>query len=305
MSDTKELIFCRLCGSKKFIFLVNDIETLIGEKYSLKQCLSCTFVTIYPLPDPETLSRYYTSEYWQDSQHEHFGIGHKFFSFRMQPALRDLKRILPNGKRLLDWGTGDGSWLKVVRRAGYEGWGIDQYQTNPNNEFIRSGDIESVDFPDEHFDALTCFHVIEHLHDPISNFNAAMRKLKPGGIMIIELPNIDSLGFRIFRKKWQPLELPTHINHFSPKTLAKVIKINGRAKIIKQRYFSLRASPAALVLSIFPNLSPKYVRKFHRGRYPLSLKFIYFILQVLICPVSMSIAALNRGSIMCFTIIKL
>ena len=98
--------------------------------------------------------------------------------------------------------------------------------------------------------------------------------------MVIEVPNIDSLGFRFFRNKWQPLEIPTHLNHFGPKTLSKVILSDEKSQIIRKRYFSLRASPAALVLSIFPRLNPRRVREAKDGQRSFFKLPIYLFFQM-------------------------
>jgi hypothetical protein len=121
--------------------------------------------------------------------------------------------------------------------------------------------------------------------------------LKTGGVIIVEVPNLDSVGFQIFKHRWQPLEIPTHLNHFTPATLQRVFETAGNVKILKTEFFSHRISPAALVLSLFPALSPRNTRKKYKGRYPLPRLGVYFLMQLLSYPLAAAGSLLGRGEI--------
>jgi len=293
---------CRLCGSKNYRTLLKGIKTAYDEEYALVQC-ACGFISISPMPDEKTLKKYYDQDYWDSGENASKSGINKLFEIRMRPALRRLKKHLPNGGRVLDWGAGDGQWVRMMADAGFESIGIDQYSVNPDNENFINGGIEARELSNRQFDAITCFHVLEHLRDPIKSIENALGKLRKHGIMIIEVPNIYSSWFTIFKKRWQPLEVPTHLNHFNPETLGKII-LDNRADIITKEFFSLRASPSVPVLSVFPGLTPKLVRRLHQGRYPLPLKLLYLLLQMMACPLCMITAMLKRGSIMRITLIK-
>jgi hypothetical protein len=116
-------------------------------------------------------------------------------------------------------------------------------------------------------------------------------------LIIIEAPNLESVGFQIFKRRWQPLEIPTHLNHFTAATLQKVFESAGKIQIVKTEFFSHRISPSALVLSAFSSLSPRRTRKKYKGRYPVPLLGLYLILQLLAYPFALAGSIIGRGEI--------
>ena len=82
------------------------------------------------------------------------------------------------------------------------------------------GDILDAQFAASSFDAITCFHVFEHLLKPREVLSKVSDWLKPGGIFYVLVPNIDSAGAHVFRSYWYALELPRHVFHYSPKSLS-------------------------------------------------------------------------------------
>jgi hypothetical protein len=94
------------------------------------------------------------------------------------------------------------------------------------------------------------------------------------------------------------LELPTHFNFFSPTSLKHLVGLLGGARVVAMTQFSLRASPAALVLSLAPWLQPKRVRRETGGRYPAYLKMLYLGMQALALAPALLAAGLGRGCIL-------
>jgi SAM-dependent methyltransferase len=84
------------------------------------------------------------------------------------------------------------------------------------------GDILDAPFAPGSFDAITCFHVFEHLYQPRDVLAKISAWLKPGGVFYTMMPNIDSAGARLFGSYWYALELPRHLYHFSPASLKAV-----------------------------------------------------------------------------------
>jgi 2-polyprenyl-3-methyl-5-hydroxy-6-metoxy-1,4-benzoquinol methylase len=124
------------------------------------------------------------------------------------------------GYRLLDIGCGNGTFLLKAREAGWQVVGID-----PDPKAIEMarqfgldthvGFIDVLDGQAECFDVITLSHVIEHIHDPRAALSAIQRLLKPGGMLYLETPNIQSLGFSIFGKNWRGIESPRHVVLYS------------------------------------------------------------------------------------------
>lgn len=288
---------CRICGDKQSLAMLSGLKSRFGKQYSLHQCQQCSFVSIEPLPSSTILAKHYHQDYWQSKEGKTSDLLNLLYKLRMLGIIREIKRLVPHKGRILDWGAGDGSLLKLLEKEAFCCWGIDIYSADPNEKNLINTTIEEIPLPNNFFDAITCFHVFEHIYNPLASLKKAFSLLKTGGIIIVEVPNIFSGGFQIFKKKWYPLDIPVHLNHFSPVTMKRLFNIVGKTQTLKTDTFSHRHSPSSIVLSLFPSLSPPRVRAGNSGQYPLQLMMLYLVLQVAAYPFSLIESLINRGEI--------
>jgi ubiquinone/menaquinone biosynthesis C-methylase UbiE len=288
---------CRLCGGKGQQAILHDISTRDNDLFALNRCDHCALVTTYPMPSEKLLQQYYDRNYWQSGQLKSSISLDTLYRWRMAPIVSAIRKYTAHDGKILDWGCGDGSFIRLLRSFGLHCFGIDAYKKDLNDPCILNATIQNAGFPDEYFDIITCFHVLEHLTDPLASVKHALMLLKTGGLIIIEVPNLDSVGFQIFKRRWQPLEIPTHLNHFTPVTLQKVFEAAGKIQIVKTEFFSRRISPSALVLSAFASLAPRRTRKKYKGRYPLLLLSLYLSLQLFAYPFALAGSLIRRGEI--------
>jgi 2-polyprenyl-3-methyl-5-hydroxy-6-metoxy-1,4-benzoquinol methylase len=144
--------------------------------------------------------------------------------------------LLPfrEGGRLLDIGCGNGGYLALMQALGWEVAGI---ETDPVaadlarsslGAPVHTGTIDDAPMEKASFDAVTVVHVLEHVADPADFLGRAAGFLKPGGRLVAVMPNIGSLGHRLFREDWYHLDPPRHFSAFSPRTLARcAVKAGG------------------------------------------------------------------------------
>jgi len=130
---------------------------------------------------------------------------------------------------IVDIGCGKGDYLEMMQHMGWKVLGIEPYSviagiTENKGIPIFKGTLSEARLPDSFADQVTMNHVIEHLHDPISELKECLRILKPAGRLVIRTPNTDSLGHRIFNKHWLALEVPRHLYLFSFNSLYKILK---------------------------------------------------------------------------------
>ncbi|MFA0754087.1 MAG: hypothetical protein IMHGJWDQ_001870 [Candidatus Fervidibacter sp.] len=141
---------------------------------------------------------------------------------RLTMGLGAMLRPWKEHGRLLDIGCGNGSYLAMMKRLGWEvvGTEIDpkaaDIATSSLGIFVHVGDLKDAPFEHASFDVITMSHVIEHVADPIDFLRTAARFLKPGGEMIVVTPNLSSLGSRIFGADWYCLDPPRHLYLFTP-----------------------------------------------------------------------------------------
>lgn len=144
-------------------------------------------------------------------------------------------RFLPRpnfGHRLLDIGCGNGAFLAKATSAGWAVVGIDfdpkaVEATREQGFDARVGAIDLFAGESNCFDAVTLSHVVEHVHDPIALLNDISRLLKPGGVLYVETPNIESLGSRIYRENWRGIEAPRHLVLFNHESLNAAMVATG------------------------------------------------------------------------------
>ena len=93
---------------------------------------------------------------------------------------------------------------------------------------VHIGTLETApDRPEAYYDLVVAWMVIEHLHDPIRGLAKLARWTRPGGTLALSVPNAGALEFTLFRDAWYALQLPTHLYHFTPPTLSRLLSKTG------------------------------------------------------------------------------
>jgi 2-polyprenyl-3-methyl-5-hydroxy-6-metoxy-1,4-benzoquinol methylase len=176
------------------------------------------------------------------------------YGFQMQPASRwghlvmhllppplrlewdHYARHLPKPKseknKLLDVGCGNGEFLSRAKWQGWDAYGIDFDEqalshARENGISVTHGAVEPEKFKPESFDAITSNQVIEHMHEPIEFLKTLYSWLKPGGILWLGTPNMDSDSHRHFGRDWYCLHPPQHLFIFSAKSLVHSMQATG------------------------------------------------------------------------------
>ncbi len=150
---------------------------------------------------------------------------------RLRRLLNAFPPFLGSG-RLLDVGCATGRFLSLMSALGWEVSGIEAdpeaaakaRQVTPR---IFVGDPTEAAFPDGHFDVATAFHVLEHLPDPLGTLRKMIRWTAPGGLIIVEVPNVGGWGGRLFGRYWSGLEFPRHLIQFTPATMGRMVEFAG------------------------------------------------------------------------------
>ncbi len=134
--------------------------------------------------------------------------------------------------RYLDVGCGSGGVLGVAQALGWHvaGVEVDEAAAKKARRFsarVHVGDLLGAPFEPGEFDVVTAFHVLEHVPDPVGAVRRMLEWLAPDGLIVVEVPNAGGLGARLFGRAWSGLELPRHLSHFTPATLARVVAQAG------------------------------------------------------------------------------
>ncbi len=227
--NPKNYVACDLCGAAEPKFVLES-RTLDGP---LVECLSCGFRYVgtrrseltFGIGKPhETTDNVRTA----NAQFRNLGLEeeHRLAGLNAKWRLDLIRKIKPMGK-LLEVGCARGDFLQAA------GPFFDVYGVEPNPELAaEAGRVAPVHCdiiertPWSGFDVVVSFHVIEHVNSPRSFIRAVSEKLKPGGVLVIETPNIDSLPFKIFRTQWRQF-IPEHYFFFDPDTMGRLLSLHG------------------------------------------------------------------------------
>jgi 2-polyprenyl-3-methyl-5-hydroxy-6-metoxy-1,4-benzoquinol methylase len=272
-SKMKNIEKCPICEKKDFNFLFNGDDKLLGipGTFSLFECKNCKLIFLNPQPDYSDLVKYYSNEKYYslkkiDTISKKLKI--KIFLYKtyfdekdknlfLRALLSPLKflirgtRIVYNSN-LLDIGSGSGQFLYEMKKfnmnvAGVEPGNLDKAGNKKYNLNIKNSDLISAKYQENFFDIITMNHVLEHLNNPNEVLLKINRIMKKKGVLIIGIPNTNSISKKIFDKNWLALDVPRHLFNYSDKNIKFLLEKNG-FKITKIRYNS---RPNQFVVSLF------------------------------------------------------
>jgi len=219
---------CNLCGSTK-VRQVADRDR-DGAPLRTVMCEGCGLVWTDPRPDEEANRRFYAHDYRVSYKAAPTPKPKHAFreSRRALARYRRIEPLLSPGGRVLDVGAGAGFFPYVLQSRGFDVRGIE-----PNAGFcrwgcetlgvnVKSGFLQDFDFADEPFDLITLNHVLEHLPDPGGALAILRSWLKPGGALVVEVPNVES--------HWHAPEKRFHIGHlynFNRENLLRLARFHG------------------------------------------------------------------------------
>jgi SAM-dependent methyltransferase len=198
--------------------------------YHLVRCSSCSLVRLEDPPPPNEMGQHYGADY--DRAISSGGADPNHWTERRDVLLK----YKANGT-ILDLGCSSGGFLKSLKGPSWKLHGIEMSEAVGRKAEagcgaeVFVGDILDAPFAPASFDAITCFHVFEHLYEPKEVLAKVALWLKPGGIFYTMMPNIESAGANIFKSYWYALELPRHLYHFSPRSLRNLAKLVGLQEV--------------------------------------------------------------------------
>jgi len=227
--DSKsDLSPCDLCGHLEYKESIagSDLRAGIPTSYHIYECLSCGLACLQPQPASDDMQAHYPDWLWEAEYH-----GGRVPQ-RLNVALDILQRFHPRPGILLDVGCATGEFILAAERAGWRARGIEVSERQADVALSRGAD--AILFPDflvyesdTRFDAITLNHVLEHVPSPRAYLDKAISLLDEGGVLLVSVPNYNSLSRRLFGKYWTHLDIPRHLFHFTPRNLKYLVESVG------------------------------------------------------------------------------
>lgn len=225
---------CPVCSKTEFRNkLVVEDRTVSHESFAVVECASCGFQFTNPRPDPDNIGRYYESAAYVSHNSGAAGLVNQVYRlarvFTMRSKVRLLGRYAPQQGRVLDYGCGTGHFLAAARGAGWQVAGLEPNATARAEAAQRVG--QPIGSPDNlaalaegSFDAITLWHVLEHVHALNETLAHLVQLLRPGGVLLIAVPNAASFDAQYYGAQWAAYDVPRHLYHFVPSTMAQLLK---------------------------------------------------------------------------------
>jgi 2-polyprenyl-3-methyl-5-hydroxy-6-metoxy-1,4-benzoquinol methylase len=249
----------------------NPLAVLQDSTFRRVQCQNCTMAFQLDILSDEWLKVLYGK--WISSEQiakVQAARGSSLFLESIQNIKHGLRlrRLLGaaanESPRLLDFGCGDGKFLKAANLLGFEAFGVDFSESRrsrsrqlgnitlySNLEDLQEDLPVAENISEGRFDAVTLFQVLEHLANPIKTLQQLSAVLKPGGILVVEVPDCKGVGdiptTPDEHSKVDPLE---HINHFTPRTLTAMCEEVGFSPIAPGAAYVSAGLPAVIKAAI-------------------------------------------------------
>ncbi len=250
---------CPLCNVETSSVVYKNVPQF--PECDIVQCLNCShrYTVVHKTIDVDKL---YVDEVYKVVENRD-SIFDKIIRREYNGVLYQLDQFKTQKGNLLDFGTGKGQFGNLAKK---DGWKVKAVETSPdraayareiygldvNTNFYSAGSIFNINF-----EALTLFHVLEHLPQPgILLKQLVTDNVRADGMVIVEVPNISSWQSGIAKENWIHLDVPRHINHFSPEILKKFLT-DLHFIPVKTSYFSFHLGVLGMVDSLLKKFGYK------------------------------------------------
>ena len=224
---------CPWCGSEnaqphielKDLFLTQ-------EPFKILECKDCGLLYTTPRPNKEEIGKYYQSDEYYSHQENKEGFIPKVYEKVKSINLKNKYNIATEKTtrgKILDIGCGVGDFLHTMEQQGWECTGVEPSEDAKaiakkriKAQLLSSEEQENLS--DGSFDVITMWHVLEHVDALRWQIQQLYRLCKPGGRIIIALPNYKSYDGQYYKAAWAAYDVPRHLNHFNEETIVKIFE---------------------------------------------------------------------------------
>ena len=224
---------CPICIGTSFSNYISCIDqTHSKSQFHIVVCNGCGFKFTNPRPDINEISEYYESDAYISHSNSSKGIINKVYKLVRKRAisskLSTISKYVSRGT-ILDIGCGTGDFLSHCQKKGWEITGIEpSAQARMVASEVHKITLHDTAYisklKDASFDVVTLWHVLEHIHKLQDRIQEIYNLLKPGGIVLIAVPNHISFDASHYKEHWAAYDLPRHLYHFEPNTLIRLFK---------------------------------------------------------------------------------
>lgn len=262
---------CPACGYTSNTLYLQSYDYFLTQKpFAVHRCDACGLLFTLPRPSDEELPGYYDSQDYlshpTDQQSLKARLYNRIRKFNLLQKYRILESICEKGI-MLDYGCGSGEFLHTCKTRGWNTTGI-EVNEKARNFAIQNHHLEVYpetqikDLPKGRFDLITLWHVLEHIPNLNERLNDFYQLLKPGGTLLLAVPNTDSWDAKHYAGIWAAWDLPRHLYHYNYKTL--------RSTVERQSFTYVKSFPMKLDAFYICLLSEQY----RKNSFPWPVAFV-------------------------------
>jgi len=234
---------CVACDSLDFIW-----SPTIQPAVQLNRCNRCGMSSTHPRPSPTELERRYSQTYYGPKNLKFLHAFERLIAWITWRRARRIHGMVAPHSRILEIGCGRGLLLKHLAQLGHECHGSERSELAAQRARktvglrIYTRSLEQCGLESNYFDLVILWHVLEHLEEPGQSLSFVNRLLRPGGLLLLEVPNYTSLQSQFSGKHWFHLDIERHLYHFSKEGLKKLLG-KTQFQVIDQSTFSWDQCP--------------------------------------------------------------
>lgn len=275
MSQTIHYTNCPVCGLAdiKQVLKAKDY-TVSNELFSIVECGGCTLRFTQDVPDAVAIAPYYKSENYISHTNTSKGLINWLYQAVRKRTLVQKRKLVEKttGKsngQFLDVGSGTGAFANEMKQQGWQVTGLEpDADARAVAKQLFNLELKKMNMfnqlPANSFDAITLWHVMEHVHDLPAYVQQLRNLLKEDGRLFIAVPNYTSKDAAIYKEYWAAYDVPRHLYHFSPRSVQVLMEKYG-LKLLLNKPMWFDSFYISMLSSKYKNGSTNLIAAFWNG----------------------------------------
>jgi 2-polyprenyl-3-methyl-5-hydroxy-6-metoxy-1,4-benzoquinol methylase len=229
---------CPNCGESDISKVLSAKDyTVSHEVFEIWECKNCTQRFTQNVPDQQHIGKYYQSENYISHSDTSKGLINNLYHKVRKRTLVQKKKLIEKttGKsngNILDVGAGTGAFLNAMKNANWNVTGLEPDENARTKALeLYNLDLKEAEklfsLPAESFDAITLWHVLEHVHALHEYVEQLKNLVSKDGKLFIAVPNYTSADAKMYDEFWAAYDVPRHLYHFSPTSMERLLNAHG------------------------------------------------------------------------------
>jgi SAM-dependent methyltransferase len=237
MQSTIHYTNCPLCSQAGITSVLSARDhTVSGESFEIWECGACSARFTQNVPTADKIGSYYKSENYISHSNTSRGLVNKLYHGVRKVTLRQKRNLIKkvtglDTGNLLDIGAGTGFFADAMRRAGWKVTGLEPDEAARRRaremNIVLNDAADLPRLPPASFNAVTLWHVLEHVHDVHGYLSQIHKLLQQEGRLVIAVPNYTSGDAKAYGSFWAAYDVPRHLYHFSPAAMKALLRKHG------------------------------------------------------------------------------